>query len=395
MILSETQLCKLIVESVCEAYNKWFQTEQNNVEQCRVLMRQIGSILGNINNTKPQRVWETIRKLGYLNHSAFKVIPGMWEKFPDEELSHEDYNLNQMIYGFKRKALAVLVEYYLSHGFDVSTDETRNIIYFREPTTGVRQISFHLGKDNDLANNLSVDGSWDGVKQAHHYDNDEDYTGQLRNSQTVAEGQSDRLSESYSVDFQTVIGNILNYIRTFGEKGKLPSFDGRLKDVCMNGMKEAYRWATESVDGVQRYGFASFVHDFNIILSKFTYNKRGLIYVERSIDLDVSQGFDDMNFKSIGECWSWQKGGSSSYCADFSLLNNNVWNVVLCGYVHPNSVNWTETIYLNSYHMKNEKEIRMNDNAFVEVGYVKINGRKYPLGSSMLINASADKYLKG
>ena len=163
----------------------------------------------------------------------------------------------------------------------------------------------------------------------------------------------------------------------------------------MNGMKEAYRWATESVDGVQRYGFASFVHDFNIILNKFTYNKRGLIYVERSIDLDVSQGFDNMNFKSIGECWSWQKGGSSSYCADFSLLNNNVWNVVLCGYVHPNSVNWTETIYLNSYHMKNEKEIRMNDNAFVEVGYIRISGRKYPLGSSMLINASADKYLKG
>ena len=44
--------------------------------------------------------------------------------------------------------------------------------------------------------------------------------------------------------------------------------------------------------------------------------------------------------------------------------------------------------------MKNETEIRMNDNAYVEVSYVKINGSKVGLGGSYLLNASADKYKK-
>lgn len=41
--------------------------------------------------------------------------------------------------------------------------------------------------------------------------------------------------------------------------------------------------------------------------------------------------------------------------------------------------------------MKNEREVRMNDNALVEMSYVRINGKKYRLGASYLINASADK----
>ena len=179
IILTESKLRSLIVEAVCEAYNKWFQTEENDMGKCRMLMKQIGSALGNINNLKPIHVWEAIRRLGYLNHSAFKVMPGMWEKYPDEQLTDEDHQLNQVIYGFKKKALAILVDYYLSHGLDVSTDDTKKIIYFREPTTGIRQISFHLGKDTDLAEKLKMNGVWDGVKQAHHYENDEDYRRQI------------------------------------------------------------------------------------------------------------------------------------------------------------------------------------------------------------------------
>lgn len=44
--------------------------------------------------------------------------------------------------------------------------------------------------------------------------------------------------------------------------------------------------------------------------------------------------------------------------------------------------------------MKNETEIRMNDNAYVEVSYIKICGMKYRLGGSFLLNASSDKYRK-
>ena len=189
--------------------------------------------------------------------------------------------------------------------------------------------------------------------------------------------------------------NIINYIKGFGQKGKLPSFEGRLRDCYEPHMKQAYEWASEKLDDVKYHGLAYFEWDFGAnVICNFKLNKRGLIYVERSIDIDTSQGTDNLEFKSVGECWSWKKLNSRSYCANFSLLNNSVVNVVLCGYVHPNSVDWLETIYLNSYDMKNETEIRMNDNAYVEVSYIKICGMKYRLGGSFLLNASSDKYRK-
>lgn len=189
--------------------------------------------------------------------------------------------------------------------------------------------------------------------------------------------------------------SIIAYIKNFGQRGKLPSFDGRLKDFYMPYMEQAYEWAAEKLDDVRYKGFPYFKWDFGAnVVSNFKENKRGLIYVERSIDIDTSQGTDGLEFKSIGECWSWKKLNSQSYCADFSLFNYSVVKVVLCGYVHPDSIDWLETVYLNSYDMKNETEIRMNDNALVEVSYIKICGIKYPLGGSYLINASADKYRK-
>lgn len=192
-----------------------------------------------------------------------------------------------------------------------------------------------------------------------------------------------------------IIYCIINYIKSFGQVGKLPSFDGRLSNYYNDALQTAYKWACESVDGIERYGFRSFEHDFKVnIANYFTLNKRGLIYVERSIDIDASKGLNDLKFKSVGECWSWKRHNSRSYCADFSLLNNNVVNVILCGYVHPSSIDWVETIYLNSYDMKNETEIRMNDNALVEVSYLKINGNVYRLKGSFLLNASSDKYNK-
>lgn len=190
---------------------------------------------------------------------------------------------------------------------------------------------------------------------------------------------------------------IIQYVKSFGKKGKLNQFDGYIRDFYKNDpIQKAYEWACESTDGVQREGFASFEHAFRTqVLSNFTINRRGLIYVERSIDLNVSDDFNELGFKSVGECWSWKKKNSRSYCSDnyLSVVNdNNVVTVVLCGYVHPESVDWVETIYTNSYHMKNEAEVRMNENALVEVSYIKIDNVKYPLGGSYLINASADKY---
>lgn len=187
--------------------------------------------------------------------------------------------------------------------------------------------------------------------------------------------------------------NIVNYIKSFGKKGKLPNYDGRLIDAYGPYMEEAYNWACKSTDGVQRDGFAFFKRHFNIdIAGRFNYNKRGLIYVERNIDIDTNQETNELEFKSIGECWSWKKNNASSYCSNHSILNNGVATVTICGYVHPDSINWLETIYINSYEMANETEIRMNNNATVECGYILICGRKFPMGGTYLIDASADKY---
>ena len=209
------------------------------------------------------------------------------------------------------------------------------------------------------------------------------------------------LTESQlGVLFETVsssseIDGIVNYIKSFGQKGKLPSFDGKLNDYYDDYLKQAYEWASEKLDSVRRDGFAYFKSEFRVnVLSNFRYNKRNLIYVERSIDIDVSKGFDNLQFKSVGECWSWKPHNGRSYCADFGILNDNIAKVILCGYVHPDSVDWLETIYLNSYDMKNETEIRMNDNALVEVAYLRVGGKKYYIGGSFLLNASSDKYNK-
>ena len=191
---------------------------------------------------------------------------------------------------------------------------------------------------------------------------------------------------------------IMPYIKSFGQKGKLPTFNGYLKDCYKDSFQQAYEWACESTDGVKRDGLSYFEYLFGAyVVGDFTINKRGLIYVERSIDLDITKGFDGLSFKSVGECWSWKRLNSKSYCSNnynSIVPNNNIISVILCGYVHPMNIDWVETIYLNSYGMKNETEIRMNDNAKVEVSYIKINNEKYYLGGSYLLNASADKYRK-
>lgn len=192
------------------------------------------------------------------------------------------------------------------------------------------------------------------------------------------------------------ITKIVEYVKSFGTKGKLPSFSGRLKDYYKPYMKQAYDWCCENgQDNIERYGFPYFCHMFDVYVQQyFKLNKRDLIYVERSIDLDMSSDLNNLDFKSVGECWAWKKNCSKSYCSNYTFMDNNIHKIKLCGYVHPDSIDWLETIYLNSYDMKNEVEIRMNDNALVEISYIKYDENKINLKGSYLLNASADKYNK-
>lgn len=174
--LTEWHLISIVKDCIIEEYGKWFQAEKNNAIALSRLLDEIKPLLSNLDNLSPSEVWEVVRKLAYINHSAFKVRPGMWEKFPDEMLDDKDFRMNKVIYGFKERALSKLIEWYQKNGYDVSTNEKRDIVAFREPTTGIRQITFHVGNGSHIIDMIERDGAvWDGVRQAHHYTDDMSY----------------------------------------------------------------------------------------------------------------------------------------------------------------------------------------------------------------------------
>lgn len=166
----------IVRQIVAEEYNKWFQSEENDIYKVLGMMREVKENLKNIESLSPQELWETIRKLAYINHSAFKVRPGTWDLYPDEMLEPNDFRLNKLVYAFKTKALDVIIDYYLENDLPISTNENSSIIILRDPITGHRQITFHLKKDSDQAMGIGdKTGTWDGVRMAHRFDNDEDY----------------------------------------------------------------------------------------------------------------------------------------------------------------------------------------------------------------------------
>ena len=166
----------IVRQIVAEEYNKWFQSEENDIYKVLGMMREVKENLKNIESLSPQELWETIRKLAYINHSAFKVRRGTWDLYPDEMLEPNDYRLNKLIYAFKTKALDVIIDYYLQNDLPISTNEDSSIVILRDPITGHRQITFHLKKESDQAMIIGdKTGTWDGVRMAHRFDNDEDY----------------------------------------------------------------------------------------------------------------------------------------------------------------------------------------------------------------------------
>lgn len=161
------------VNSVLLEYNKWFQTEENDMQKIYHMITEIAPQIEHLETLNAEELWECVRKLGYINHSAFKVRPNSWDKYPTEMLKDGDMDLNRVIYKFKTYALKKLVGYYISKGLDISTTPKRDIVILRDPINGNRQITFHVGKELSLTEPIERDnGKWDGVPQAHHYSSD-------------------------------------------------------------------------------------------------------------------------------------------------------------------------------------------------------------------------------
>lgn len=185
---------------------------------------------------------------------------------------------------------------------------------------------------------------------------------------------------------------IINYIRSFGQKGKLQSNSKPISEYYKPFIQQAYEMIKkdEPNSEVVYNGFPWFEREFRInVLGKLTTNKRGLIYVEREIE--VQGDLNNLNFSSVGECWTFGRYGSKSYASNYGIMSKTT-RITLCGYVHPSSINWLATCYLNGWELKNEEEIRMGDEAIVELNYIRINGNKQTIGGTYLIDASANNY---
>ena len=131
-----------------------------------------------------------------------------------------------------------------------------------------------------------------------------------------------------------------------------------------------YRCFTETL----RDNYYDNQYDYGFIDS-FTFNDRGLLYIERNIKNPKfnSPDINDKGFKNffaklnnsycgIGTCFSWREGKGESYCGSGeSELKLKCW-------VDPKNVNWYETLERNCYSLREEQEIYIDsDNAVIEV----------------------------
>lgn len=123
-------------------------------------------------------------------------------------------------------------------------------------------------------------------------------------------------------------------------------------------------------------------------LSTIDLNESGLIYVEREITIPdvLNTKFDsnyephqynffdylDSKMKGVGICWSWEEGmGNAYYANTFNVIPYSV--ILMKGHVDPRSVDWVETLSINTYMENSEAELRLLKNNVVEIDEVLFN----------------------
>lgn len=121
------------------------------------------------------------------------------------------------------------------------------------------------------------------------------------------------------------------------------------------------------------------------------YDSRGLIFVERAIDIPYFHERVELNdfmkkYRSVGECWTWCEGNGRAYCGHGGVT------IKLKGWVDPVEVDWGETTLLNMYPLNDEMELRI-PSAKVEVFSVTVfdcqlgKDLNLPLQKSIIVEA--------
>lgn len=129
---------------------------------------------------------------------------------------------------------------------------------------------------------------------------------------------------------------------------------------------------------------------------KLIINDKGLIYIERVIGVDDILSNKDIYYeyvdqwKNLGECWSWAKGGAISFGSD-NVSKNYDW-FILHGWVRPEDVDWDTTIRCNADCLYYERELRLNYNAPIQIDRIEckgtnINGCNLPLKKPIILHA--------
>ncbi len=236
---------------------------------------------------------------------------------------------------------------------------------------------------------------YDVLCQAYVYDNTVDELFEEEFIKMLEGYEEYKLSNNYYDECET----LKMYLREKGfERYNSDELESFLTDL---GQEEYQKTIKEN--------FADNILEYDMEGS-LTYNDRGLIYMERNIQIpnfnspEFSENYYDREddkdyytylvnvygqgkFGGIGNCFSWEDGGGEAYCAcgfgaDSTEIKLKCW-------IDPKDINWDETVYRNCYSLKDEKEIYVNsDNAKIEVFDVvvesgSINGKSMS-GKSLL-----------
>lgn len=169
-----------------------------------------------------------------------------------------------------------------------------------------------------------------------------------------------------------------------------------IKDFGFDELCEYY----ENNEILNDYGKREFLTDI-LDENGFPYgleiNENGLIYVERIINIPEISSTKEIYHKfkyeydNVGECWSWAKGGAQDFGENNVLWDNKTTNIVLKGWVSPQSVDWEYTVSLNvSKSLGEERELRLISDEHVQIDEIEIvNGqfenKNIPLQNSIIV----------
>ena len=169
----------------------------------------------------------------------------------------------------------------------------------------------------------------------------------------------------------------LDWILEFGNRGSIGSSSITFNEGIKSKYNESFEWYINNGLGKNIEDFNEALNDYNFCdidnncSTDCEFDSRGNMYIERAVTLknelsEPSEGEFNNLVKdyqnNVGGCWSWDKGKGESYCTE-----NSGDTILLKGFIRLDDIDWLETIYINSYSMNDECEVRVKPNSKIEI----------------------------